>query len=61
MGNELKSKPQDKSFYLRKLTKAGSARYLSVGAILPRDWVAVKVFVWQVDSGAYILRLEQIK
>lgn len=48
-------------FQLRKLTKAGSSRYLSVGKILPTDWQAVKVYVERLDSGVCVLRLVQIK
>jgi len=54
-------KKEDKSFYLRKLTKAGGARYLSVGKILPSDWQAVKVYVSLLADGSIALRLIQIK
>jgi len=61
MVNETGQKPQDRSFYLRKLTKAGGARYLSVGKILPPDWEAVKVYVGTPHSGMIIMQLIQIK
>jgi len=61
MDKEVKARPQDRTFYLRKLTKAGGSRYLSVGTILPQDWEAVKVYMEQLKDGVCILRLEQIK
>jgi len=61
MINETGQKLRDKSFYLRKLTKAGGARYLSVGKILPPDWQAVKVYVGTPADGIIILQLIQIK
>jgi len=48
------------SFVLRKLSKAGAARYLSIGTILPKEWEAVKVYVVSQDATTYVLRLEQI-
>ena len=48
-------------FHLRKLTKSGSSRYLSVGTILPSNWLAVKVFVIVKGENVFVLRLEQIK
>lgn len=61
MPDKVKEKLQDKSFYLRKLTKAGGARYLSVGKILPLDWQAVKVYVGTPTDGSITLKLIQIK
>lgn len=48
-------------YHIRKLARSGNSRYLSVGKILPADWVAVKVFVVSQDRGVATLRLEQIK
>jgi len=50
-----------KPFTVRKLAKSGNSRYISVSTILPKDWVAVKIVVEQLDKGVCILRLEQIK
>ncbi len=61
MNVKAEQKPQDKTFHLRKLTKAGSSRYLSVGTLLPQDWSAVKVYVEQLSGGVCVLKLEQIK
>uniref|UniRef100_A0A6H1ZXS1 Uncharacterized protein n=1 Tax=viral metagenome TaxID=1070528 RepID=A0A6H1ZXS1_9ZZZZ len=46
---------------LRRLTKTGGTRSLSVGTILPPDWKAVKVFVVSIKDGVCVLKLEQIK
>jgi len=46
---------------LRKLTKAGGARYLSVGTLLPQDWQAVKVYVSPVNQDIIELQLVRIK
>ena len=48
-------------FYLRKLAKSGSSRYLSVGTILPKDWEAVKVYVVYLDSQKCILEILPIR
>ena len=61
MVNKAGQVTQDKSFYLRKLTKAGGARYLSVGRILPPDWQAVKIYVSSPTNESIVLRLIQIK
>ena len=50
-----------KPFTIRKIAKSGSSRYLSIGTLLPSDWVAVKVFIEKLDGGVCVLRLEQIK
>ena len=63
MVTEKVNKPlvESKPFFVRKLTKAGGSKYLSIGSILPTDWEACKVIVERLDGGVYILRLEQIK
>jgi len=61
MENKAGQKLQDKSFFLRKLTKAGGARYLSVGKILPPDWEAVKVYMSVTTDTSILLKLIQIK
>lgn len=50
-----------KPFHLRKLTRAGSARYLGVGTILPKDWEAVKVYVEDMSASQCILRIVPIR
>jgi len=50
-----------RQFYIRRLTKSGASRYLSIGTLLPLDWQAVKVYVEQLDKGICVLRLVQIK
>ena len=49
------------TFHVRKLTKSGSSRYLSIGTIIPIDWTAVKMTVEKLEGGICILKLEQIK
>ncbi len=61
MPNKIEEGKQDASFYLRKLSKAGGARYLSVGRILPPDWHAVKIYMACQADGVIILKLIQIK
>lgn len=59
---EVKEEPEKVSlFYLRKLTKSGASRYLSIGKILPSEWDAVKVFVVEITGEVCVLRLELIK
>ena len=48
-------------FYIRKLGQRGKARSMSVGKMLPGDWVAVKVTVEKLSEGVCELRIEQIK
>jgi hypothetical protein len=54
-----KSLTQD--YYLRKLAKSGSSRYLSISTILPRDWEAVKVYVDSLSPESCTLRIIPIK
>lgn len=48
-------------YYLRKLARSGSSRYLSVGTMLPKDWEAVKVYVQDLDSQGCILKIVVIR
>lgn len=57
----VKQPVESKSFYVKKLTKSGATRYLSVGAMFPKDWSIVKVTVERLDKGVCILRVEPIK
>ncbi len=50
-----------KDFFLRTITKAGGSRYISLKAILPGDWKAVRVSVESLKDGVCILKLIQIK
>jgi len=47
--------------YIRKLTKSGATRYLSVGTILPPEWVEVKVVVEEQSNRGVLLRIEPIR
>lgn len=57
-------KPRDskveRPYHLRKLTKSGSARYLSVGKLLPKEWEVVKVYVITHDNDTITLQLERL-
>lgn len=50
-----------KPFTIRKLSRSGNSRSMSIGTILPPDWVAVKVIILGKYEGVIDLRLEQIK
>ena len=50
-----------KPFTIRKLSKSGNSRSMSIGTILPPNWVAVKVIILGKYEGVIDLRLEQIK
>ena len=50
-----------KPFAIRKLSKSGNTRSMSIGTILPPDWVAVKVIILKSGEGVVYLMLEQIK
>lgn len=52
---------RSQQFHVRKLTKSGNSRYLSVGALIPIGWQAVKVYVEQLDKEVCVLRIVQIK
>jgi len=61
MDNKAKQRLQDRTFFVRKMTKAGSSRYLSVGKILPPDWEAIKIYMSVTADASIILKLVQIK
>ncbi|GAH53680.1 unnamed protein product [marine sediment metagenome] len=48
-------------FTIRKLSRSGNSRSMSIGTILPASWIAVKVIVLRSSEGVIELRLEQIK
>jgi len=55
------NKPQvSRPFFVRKLTKAGGSRYLSITNILPKEWTAVKISVESLDKETCLLKLEKI-
>jgi len=56
----VKPKQGGDSFAIRKLSRSGKTRYLSVGTILPNEWEAVKVFTVEVNRGYVTLRIEPI-
>ena len=59
--SQVASRPvESKPLHLRKLTKSGSSRYLSVGTILPQGWTNLKVYVEQIDNDVCVLRLVPI-
>ena len=49
-----------KPFHLRTIIESGSTRYLNIGRILPKDWMACKVYVAGESDTVYILRLVKI-
>ena len=53
-------KVKTNSFYPRKVVKQGGARTISVGKILPPDWLMVKISVVEKTEGSVYLRLEKI-
>lgn len=60
-GAKVRKKTLGPLFYVRRLNKAGGSRYLSVGKILPLDWDAVKVYVFDSPDGGILLKLIPIK
>lgn len=50
-----------KPFTIRKLSRSGNSRSMSIGTILPASWIAVKVIILRSSEGVVELRLEQIK
>ncbi len=42
----------------RKIAKSGNSRYLSVGKILPEDWLVVKVSIEKLEDTVCVLRIE---
>jgi len=59
--HKLRVSKTTQGFFVRKLTRSGNSRSISVGTILPLDWVAVKLTVLKIDKGVREIRLEQIK
>jgi len=58
----VKKRPvESKPLYLRRLAKAGSSRYLSLGTIVPKDWLNVKVYVEQISDKCCVLRIEPVR
>jgi len=53
-------RPNSKLFYSRKIGKAGHTRTLSVGRILPSDWLVVKVEVLKLEGKECILKIERL-
>ena len=58
---ENRKPPTEGVFYLRKLTKSGGSRYLSVGKILPETWENVKVTPYYKSEGIIFLEIKLIK
>lgn len=50
-----------KPFTIRKLSRSGNSRSMSIGKLLPPDWVAVKVTVTFKGQHICVLELEEIK
>ena len=49
------------NYYIRKLAKSGSSRYLSIGVILPKEWEAVKIYVENLSPESCLLRIVPIR
>ena len=60
-GDVTRSEVESKPFHVRKLTKSGNSRYLSVGAFLPLHWINVKVVIEELSGDSCLLRLEPIR
>lgn len=48
-------------FHIRKLARSGNSRQISIGSIVPLDWIAVKLVVLRAEEGVRDIRLIQIK
>lgn len=48
------------TFYHRKLTPSGGTRTLSVGRILPSDWLIVKIQVLKQDDRVCVLEFTKL-
>uniref|UniRef100_A0A6H2A3F0 Uncharacterized protein n=1 Tax=viral metagenome TaxID=1070528 RepID=A0A6H2A3F0_9ZZZZ len=46
--------------YPRKVVRQGGARTISVGKILPSDWLIVAITVVKRSEKTYVLKLEKI-
>lgn len=53
--------PAAQEYFIRKLAKSGSSRYLSISTILPKDWEAVKIYVDSLSSEGCVLRIIPIR
>lgn len=49
-----------KDFYVRTLARSGGTRYLSLGAILPKEWEVVKIYVEGQSPNSCLLRIVQL-
>lgn len=61
IGIERVEEDPTRSLFLRKVTKSGKTRYLSVAAILPSDWENVKVQIVTLTSGGCTLKITPIR
>ena len=52
---------ESKPLYIRKLTKSGNTRYLSIGTIIPAEWENIKIVVEEQSKDVCILKLEPIR
>jgi len=50
-----------KDYFIRKLARSGSSRYISVSTILPKDWEAVKIVVENLSTEGCLLRIIPIR
>jgi len=58
---KLRVKPKrPNAFYFRKIGKAGGTRTLSVGQILPPDWMVVKVTIEKLEGDECILKVKKL-
>lgn len=48
-------------YFIRKLAKSGSSRYLSISTILPKDWEAVKIYVESLSPDGCLLKIIPIR
>jgi hypothetical protein len=53
--------PATQEYFIRKLAKSGSSRYLSISTILPKDWEAVKIYVENLSPDGCLLKIIPIR
>jgi len=51
---------KERQVYHRRVVKSGGARTLSVGKILPADWLIVKIKVIEFNEEEYVLKISKL-
>jgi len=61
VGSKFQAKlAESNGFYVRKIARSGSSRYIAVSRILPKEWSVVRARVVKLEGDACILELKRL-